>query len=99
MPGDGATPRRVTVVRLPAPLRPLAQGAAEVDVRGGTVGEVLRGLVERHPGLERHIWTESGRLREHVNVFLGEEDVRHLGGLVAATDGQDVTILPSIAGG
>lgn len=90
---------RVTI-RVPGPLRTLADGAAEVVVTAGTVGGALRDLLDRHPGLRRHLRTEAGGLREHVNIFLNEDDIRYLEGEDTAVGrGDVVTIVPSIAGG
>jgi molybdopterin synthase sulfur carrier subunit len=87
-------------VRIPSQLRPLAAGASEVSVEGETVGEVLKALDSAHPGFQERLFDETGALRRFVNVFVAEEDVRHLSGLdseVAA--GQVVSIVPAVAGG
>jgi sulfur-carrier protein len=87
-------------VRIPGPLRGLAGGTGEVAVRPGTVRAVLDDLVRRHPGLLRHFRTEQGDLREHVNVFVNEEDIRYLDGEgTPVAPGDTVTVVPSIAGG
>jgi molybdopterin converting factor small subunit len=92
-------PSAVTI-RVPAPLRALAGGHGEVMVPGATVGAALDGLLARHPGLRRHLRDEAGALREHVNVFLNEEDVRHLDGEPTALgEGDVITVVASIAGG
>lgn len=88
------------VVRVPGPLAALADGKTEVEARGDTVAEVLDDLLARHAGLRRHLRTEAGALREHVNVFLNEDDVRFLDGeRTAVRPGDEVSIIPSIAGG
>lgn len=94
-------PSTATVtVAVPGPLRPLADGLDRVAVPGATVAEALEALVDRHPGLRRHLLTEAGAVREHVNVFVGEDDVRYMDGLdTAVGDGRVITIVPSIAGG
>lgn len=90
---------RVTV-RVPGPLRSVADGAGEVAVTCATVGEALDDLLDRHPGLRRHLRTETGGLREHVNVFLNDDDIRYLDGeATVVAQGDVVTIVPSIAGG
>ena len=87
-------------VRIPGPLRELAGGRDEIEAGGGTVGSVLDDLVRLHPGLRRHIRTESGALREHVNVYLNEDDIRWLEGeRTPVGDGDALTVVPSIAGG
>ncbi len=100
--GDSSqTPVRTTVtVHLPGPLRELADGASAVPVASGTVADALDQLLGRHPGLRRHLRTEAGALREHVNVFRNAEDVRHLDGeATVLTDGDELSIVASIAGG
>lgn len=90
----------MAVVRIPGPLRELADGADEVAVEAVTVGAALDRLVERHPRLQRHLRVEGGGLRHHVNVFLNEEDIRFAGGEDArVAPGDAITIVPSIAGG
>jgi sulfur-carrier protein len=81
-------------------LRGLADGLGEIEVPAGTVGEVLEEVARRHPGLRRHFRTDDGALRQHVNVFVNEEDIRHLAGEATAVGAGDaVTVVPSIAGG
>lgn len=87
-------------IRIPTPLRAYTNSQAEIAVNGGSVGAVLEDLTRQHPALKQHLYTEAGELRAFVNVFLNDEDVRHLQG--AATPVKDVDrlmIVPSIAGG
>jgi sulfur-carrier protein len=89
-----------TTIRIPGPLRGLADGQAEVAVRGATVRDAFDALVRRHPALGRHLRAESGEFREHVNVFVNEDDIRHLNGEgTALAPGDAITVVPSIAGG
>lgn len=90
---------RVTV-QLPPPLRPFADGAAELAVEAGTVGEVLERLgADRAPLLAR-ILTPEGELRPYVNVFVNERNARHLEGLrTPLADGDIMAIIPAVAGG
>jgi sulfur-carrier protein len=86
-------------VRIPTILRPYTDGAKSVDGKGQTLDELFSDLDSRHPGLRERL-VEEGQLRRFVNVYLNDEDVRFLGGLeTALTDGDDVTILPAVAGG
>jgi MoaD family protein len=86
-------------VKIPTQLRSVTGGEAEANVEGGTVGEVLDGLYERFDGLRDRI-AEDGDLRRFVNVYVGGEDIRFLDGLeTAVDDGDEVTILPAVAGG
>jgi molybdopterin synthase sulfur carrier subunit len=87
-------------VKIPTQLRTVTGGEAETDVEeAGTVGEVLDGLYERFAGLRERI-AEDGDLRRFVNVYVEGEDIRFLDGLdTAVEDGDEVTILPAVAGG
>lgn len=88
-------------VKIPTQLRPAAGGEAEVEVElgGGTVGEVLDALFDRFDELRGRI-TEDGGLRRFVNVYVGGEDIRFGEGLeTPVPDGGEVTILPAVAGG
>ncbi|HRF50302.1 MAG TPA: DUF4395 family protein [Anaerolineales bacterium] len=90
----------MTTIRIPTPLRQYTNGQAEITVTGADVGTALNDLTGQHPGLRAHLYTDAGELRAFVNVFLNDEDVRHLQG--AATPVSDVDrlmIVPSIAGG
>src|SRR3954470_4749932 len=87
-------------IHIPTPLRQYAGKQPAVDVKGSTVAEALSGLVSRHPDLRRHLYTEDGKLRAFVNVYLNDEDVRYLQKeATAVKDGDDISIVPSIAGG
>jgi len=87
-------------VRVPAQLRTLTGGAAQITVEGSTVGEVLKGLDAAHPGFGDRLFDEGGSLRRFVNVFLADEDVRFLEGLdTPVVDGQTLSIVPAVAGG
>jgi sulfur-carrier protein len=86
-------------VKIPAQLRALTGGAGETEVEGASVAEALEALYERYDGLRERI-TEDGELRRFVNVFVGGEDIRFGGGLATpVSDGDEITILPAVAGG
>ncbi len=87
-------------VKIPTQLRSVTDGEAEATVDDvATVGEVLDGLYERYDGLRERI-SEDGGLRRFVNVYVGGEDIRFLDQLdTAVKDGDEVTILPAVAGG
>jgi molybdopterin converting factor small subunit len=90
----------MSTLRIPTPLRPYAQGQSEVQVQGDTVGEALDDLVSQFPSLKKHLYTENNELRPFVNLFLGDEDVRHLQGInTPLQEGDTLMIIPSIAGG
>ena len=87
-------------VMIPTPLRQYAGKQASVEVPAGTVGEALASLVSRNPELRKHLFTEEGKLRAFVNVYLNDEDIRYLnqeGTQVQESD--TISIVPSIAGG
>ncbi len=87
-------------VYLPTPLRQYAEGAEYVVVSASTVGEALQKLVEKFSALRKHLYNESGKLRSFVNVFVNDEDIRHLQGEeTPLKDGDTVYIIPAIAGG
>jgi molybdopterin converting factor small subunit len=87
-------------IRIPTPLRPYAGNTPEVTVTGETVGAALNDLTVKHPDLRKHLYTEAGELRAFVNVFLAQEDVRHLQGEKTPLKETDqLRIVPSVAGG
>ena len=90
----------MTKIHIPTPLRQYAGKQAAVEVKAVTVAEALSGLVSQHPDLRRHLYTEDGKLRAFVNVYLNDEDVRYLQkDATAVSDGDNISIVPSIAGG
>jgi MoaD family protein len=92
---------RVTFI-LPGPLHTLAGGREEVTVEGPAprVSDALDALWTAHPALRDRVMTEEGRLRPHVNVFVGRDSVRYTGGLdTPLRDGAEVAILPAVSGG
>jgi molybdopterin synthase sulfur carrier subunit len=87
------------VVKIPTQLRNLTGNEAETEVEGATVGEALDALYERFDGLRERI-TEDGELRRFVNVYVGGEDIRFGEGLDPPVgEGDEITILPAVAGG
>jgi molybdopterin synthase sulfur carrier subunit len=90
----------VSTVRIPPVLRASAGGEKEVDVDGGTLGEVLDALVARFPSLAPHLMGDGGELNRFVNVYVDGQDVRYLEELRTAVAPSDtVIILPAMAGG
>ena len=86
-------------VKIPAPLRPMTGGAASVECEAGTVRQLIGELDARHPGFGERVM-QGEQLRRFVNVFVAGEDVRFAEGIeTAVKDGQEVTILPAVAGG
>lgn len=87
-------------VRIPTPLRPLTQGRDELEVDARSVREVLECLEREAPGMRARICDDSGELRRFVNIFLNDEDIRHLGGQDSEVkEGDVLSIVPAIAGG
>jgi molybdopterin synthase sulfur carrier subunit len=90
----------MATIRIPTPLRKYTQGADEVDIDGGNVRELLDGLERAHPGIRERICDDSGAVRRFVNVFVADEDIRFLENLeTSVKDGDEVSIIPAIAGG
>jgi molybdopterin converting factor small subunit len=87
-------------IHIPTPLRQYAGKLPAVEVSAATVGEALSTLVSQHPDLRRHLYTDDGKLRAFVNVYLNDEDVRYLQkDATAVKDSDNISIVPSIAGG
>jgi len=87
-------------VRLPTILRTYAGGQAKVSADGTTVGQVVDDLVRQFPGMGGHLRSPQGELHRFVNVYVNDEDVRYTGGLDSTIgDGDEVSILPAVAGG
>ena len=87
-------------VKLPTQLRDAAGNQTEAKVDGATVREALARLYEQHGELRQRISDDGGALRRFVNVYLGGEDIRFLDGLdTPVSDGDELTILPAVAGG
>ena len=88
------------LVRIPTPLRAVTKGAGEVQARGDTVVELIEDLERQYPGLRERLIEESGELRRFINIYVNEEDVRFLQGKkTVLKDGDQVSIVPAIAGG
>ena len=86
-------------VKIPSQLRGVTEGEGEIEVDGETVGEALDAVYEQHAELRERI-TEDGGLRRFVNVYVSGEDIRFHDGLeTTLSDGDEVTILPAVAGG
>ena len=87
-------------INIPAPLRRYTEGQGLVEVSGNSVGSALASLVELHPSLKSQLYTDEGRLRAFVNVYLNDEDIRFLARMDTTVKPDDViSIVPSIAGG
>lgn len=87
-------------VRIPTPLRTLTKNQGEVQIKGASVSELIDNLEATHPGIKNRLCDEHGEIRRFVNVYVNEEDVRFLNGKATVLkDGDEVSIVPAIAGG
>jgi len=86
-------------VRIPTPLRTLTGGAESVVASGPTVRDLIDDLEAKHPGMKDRLMDDKG-VRRFVNLYLGDEDIRFLDGLeTEVRDGEELSIVPAIAGG
>lgn len=90
----------MATVRIPTPLRKYTEGKDEVHVDGSNVRELLDNLEAAHAGIGERIRDDKGEVRRFVNIFVKDEDIRFLDGLdTAVADGDEISIIPAIAGG
>jgi MoaD family protein len=90
----------LSTVKIPAVLRPQVGGNKELDLPGGSVGDVVDGLIAQYPSLRGQLLTDEGELNRFVNVYVNGQDVRYLDGLKTALgDRDEVRLLPAMAGG
>ena len=88
------------IIHIPTPLRPFTDKKESVEVNGATVGELLTDLTTRYEGLRKHLYTDEGRLRNFVNIYLNDEDIRYLQKeQTPVKAGDTLSIVPSVAGG
>ena len=88
------------LVRIPTPLRRMTGGKDKVEVESSTLGEMVDTLESEYPGFKERLVDENGELRYFVNIYVNGEDVRFLQGLATATKtGDEVSIVPAVAGG
>ncbi|MEI6364994.1 MAG: MoaD/ThiS family protein [Actinomycetes bacterium] len=86
-------------VSIPTILRTYTAGAKSVEATGATLGAVINDLEAQFPGIADRL-VDAGSLRRFVNIYINDEDVRFLGGIDAeVADGDNVTVLPAVAGG
>lgn len=87
-------------VRIPQPLQKLTQGKEVVEADGASVKELVANLEKDFPGIKDRICDESGKIRRFINIYVNEEDIRFLqGDTTSLKDGDEVSIIPAIAGG
>jgi len=87
-------------IMIPTPLRPFTNKQESVEVEGATVGELLADLTKKYAGLRQHLYTDEGRLRSFVNIYINDEDIRYLDReRTQVRTGDTISIIPSVAGG
>jgi sulfur-carrier protein len=88
------------IVRIPTPLRKLTNNEELVEVNGATIAEAITELQTRYPGIRERLVDEKGEVRRFVNVYVNEEDIRFLKNQqTPLKDGDEISIIPAIAGG
>jgi len=92
--------RTMSKIHIPTPLRQYVGKQPTIEVKGTTVGEAMSDLLAQHPDLRRHLYADDGKLRAFVNLYVNDEDIRYLQKeATAVKDGDNISIVPSIAGG
>jgi molybdopterin converting factor small subunit len=87
-------------IHIPTPLRQYVGKQSTVDVKAATVAEAMDALVALHPDVRRHLYTEEGKMRAFVNLYVNDEDIRYLQKeATPVNEGDNISIVPSIAGG
>ena len=87
-------------VRIPTPLRKFTGGSDEVSAAGATVGQLVSDMESNYPGIKERLCEADGRVRRFVNIYVNGDDIRFLANLdTAVKDGDEVSIVPAIAGG
>src|SRR4029434_119969 len=87
-------------INIPTPLRPFTDKKEAVEVSGATVGDLLTDLTKQYEGLRKHLYADDGRLRNFVNVYSNDEDIRYLQReKTPVKPGDTLSIVPSVAGG
>jgi molybdopterin converting factor small subunit len=87
-------------VRIPTPLMKLTDNQSEVSAEGGTISDIINNLESRFNGIKDRICEESGAPRRFINIYINEEDIRFLEGeSTVVKDGDEISIIPAIAGG
>ena len=90
----------MVTVRVPTSMKALTGGQVEVQVEATTVAEVIERLNDKYNGIKHRLCDETGNVRVFVNIYVNEEDIRGLDGIESATkSGDEVAIIPAIAGG
>ncbi len=87
-------------VKIPTPMRPLTGGADRVEAEGSTIRDLIDDLETRHPGMKPRLLDDAGKLRRFINLYANQDDIRFLDNLETALgDGDEISVIPAIAGG
>ena len=87
-------------ILIPTPLRQFVEKKDSVELSGATVGDLLAALTSQYSDLRRHLFSDEGKLRSFVNIYVNDDDIRYLSkDATPVTDSDTVSIVPSIAGG
>ena len=87
-------------ILVPAALRAYTDRQAEIEVSGSTTGEVIADLAAKYPDIRKHLYKDDNTLRDFINVFIGDTNIKEMGGLATPVkDGDSVMLVPAIAGG
>ena len=87
-------------ILVPAALRAYTDRQAEIEVNGGTVGEAIADLAAKYPDIRKHIYKDENSLRDFINVYIGDTNIKEIEGLkTPVKDGDSVMLVPAIAGG
>ncbi len=87
-------------VKIPTPLQKLTGDKSEIEATGATLKDILDNMEEQYPGMKERLYSEDGKLRRFINIYVNEEDIRFLSSdKTAVKDGDVISIIPAIAGG
>lgn len=90
----------MATVRIPSPLRRYTNNQSKVQSSGATINEIIENLEVQYPGVKTRLCDDSGQIKRYVNVFVNGEEIRTLQGAdTAVSDGDEVSIIPAMAGG
>ncbi|HUY43988.1 MAG TPA: ubiquitin-like small modifier protein 1 [Acidimicrobiales bacterium] len=88
------------VLRIPTVLRPAMGGQSQIVIEGATIGQIFEQLVNDFPAIKGQLLNDDGTLHRFLNVYVNDDDVRYLGGVeTPVADGDEITLLPAVAGG
>ena len=87
-------------IEIPTAFRRFTDGELKVSTGAATVADALTDLTTKYPALSRHVRDEQGQIRQHINIFIGNENIRYSGGLTSpVSEGAEISIVPAVSGG